>query len=75
MQKSESINPCENQGEFKCITFALHSFYSIKTDYFISQNLYCLSSSKRERLLGLDDHLSHPPWILMNKNKYKLLLF
>jgi len=40
---------------------ALHSFYSLKNliIFYINKNLYCLSSSKRERLLGLDDHSSH----------------
>ena len=27
------------------------------------------------RVLGLDDHSSHLPWILMNKKKYKVLMF
>ena len=26
-------------------------------------------------MLGLEDHSSHPPWILMYNNKYTLLMF
>ena len=54
----------------------LHFFHFLKTLItFINQNLYCLSSSEKGRLLGLDDYSSHPLWILMNNNKYKLLMY
>jgi len=62
--------------ELKWSLTALHSFHSLKTLIIcITQNLYRLSSSERGRMLVLDDHSSHPPWILMNNNNYKLLMF